>query len=386
MKVLDETGMGVFWALVKEYIANHVEEVTNNYLPLSGGTLTGGLNINSQSGLTTTGRITTTSGLNTSTWKTWTMRNGGSDDEIAAIWYVTNDGILLSRVNPDDIDLSDPPSLFTYWYIDSDNNIHFSNSSINITAAGNLEASNRIITGDNSMGLKTTSWISSTMINNSGAGATGAYRLYCDNTSLHLDSIGASDVDISAPESNYIYYKFYDGTEYSQMQFANGTVVFNHDHDYFHNDVDFNGAVTVNGTFVFGSGQDQLVMTQNLQSQIINVEVGAQGGVVFDCPITCERLIQSSDISLKENIESIAETAINAINQVEFKQFNFKDDENKTIQYGIIAQDVESAGLENLIGTDSKENKTVDYTSLLILKIEALEKKIAELEAKINNQ
>ena len=108
--------------------------------------------------------------------------------------------------------------------------------------------------------------------------------------------------------------------------------------------------------------------------------------MVFDCPITCKRLIQSSDISLKENIESIAETAINAINQVEFKQFNFKDDENKTIQYGIIAQDVESAGLENLIGTDSKENKTVDYTSLLILKIEALEKKIAELEAKINNQ
>lgn len=207
---------------------------TGNYLPLSGGTLTGGLNINSYSGLTTTGKITTTSGLNTSSWKAWTMRNGGSDDEIAAIWYVKNDGILLSRVNPDDINLSDPPSLFTYWYVDSDNIIRFANNQIQFNNNGNITAS-----------------------------------------------------------------AFYE----------------------------------------------------------------------------------SSDVTLKENINSISESDLNKVEEVEFKEFNFIKDENKTKKYGVVAQEVEEAGLDNLISSDMEGKKSVDYISLLVLKIQALEKRVAELEA-----
>lgn len=133
MKVLDETGMGVFWALVKEYIANHVEEVTNNYLPLSGGTMTGGLNINNYAGLTTIGRLTTSSGLKTTTWSSWMMRNGGYDDEIAAVWYVENDAIRLCRINPDDIDLADPSVLFTPFRYDTNNATWFCNGKMYIS-------------------------------------------------------------------------------------------------------------------------------------------------------------------------------------------------------------------------------------------------------------
>ena len=57
-----------------------------------------------------------------------------------------------------------------------------------------------------------------------------------------------------------------------------------------------------------------------------------------------------------------------------------KDDKDKTTKYGVIAQEVEAVGLGNLV-KDNGETKSVDYISLLILKIEALEKRSAELEA-----
>ena len=269
MKVLDETGMGVFWALVKEYIANHVEDVTNSYLPLSGGTLTGGLNINSYGGLTTTGTLTTSSGLKTTSWKSWMMRNGGDDDNIAAIWYVDNDTIKLCRTNPDDMDLSDPPVLFTpfsyntnnaIWLCDgqmyiskegifhtrqlvSDNHdpisgygslelysttpyidFHYDGSqedytsriieseSGTLTIPRNFAVNGSLTMGPNSPGINTKAWLCSTMINDSGDGATGCYKFYCNNDAVLLTSHSAEDVDNSVSQSKYTYFIFYDST------------------------------------------------------------------------------------------------------------------------------------------------------------------------------
>lgn len=97
--------------------------------------------------------------------------------------------------------------------------------------------------------------------------------------------------------------------------------------------------------------------------------------------VTALSFYESSDASLKENITSITKKAVDAVDCLHFKQFNFKDDEDKVTKYGVIAQEVEAVGLSNLVNTDKSGTKSVDYISLLILKIEALEKRIAELEA-----
>jgi hypothetical protein len=61
--------------------------------------------------------------------------------------------------------------------------------------------------------------------------------------------------------------------------------------------------------------------------------------------------------------------------------------------YGVIAQEVENAGLNELVHTDEEGYKAVDYTSLFMLKIAYLESycsmlnlRVAELENKLNNK
>jgi uncharacterized protein YceH (UPF0502 family) len=92
----------------------------------------------------------------------------------------------------------------------------------------------------------------------------------------------------------------------------------------------------------------------------------------------------SSDVRLKENIHNVTDENINKISNVDLKEFNFigKDTE----KYGVIAQEVENAGLSNLVSTNSEGYKSVDYTSLLILKIAQLEKELAELRKQINEK
>ena len=51
--------------------------------------------------------------------------------------------------------------------------------------------------------------------------------------------------------------------------------------------------------------------------------------------------------------------------------------------FGVVAQEVETAGLAELVNTDSEGMKSVDYTSLLILKIAELEKEIKDLKNQI---
>ena len=85
-----------------------------------------------------------------------------------------------------------------------------------------------------------------------------------------------------------------------------------------------------------------------------------------------------------ENIQPITEEMIAKAASVEIKQFNFKSDENKTAKYGVIAQEVEKEGLENLVSVNGETGlKSVDYASLLCLKIKALEDKLEKMEREL---
>ena len=99
--------------------------------------------------------------------------------------------------------------------------------------------------------------------------------------------------------------------------------------------------------------------------------------------ITASAFYESSDKNLKENIEEICKDKVANVNNISFKSFNFKEDKDKTTKYGVIAQEVEEVGLNELVSEDEQHSKCVDYTSLLCLKMQAMEEKIRQLEEKI---
>ena len=90
---------------------------------------------------------------------------------------------------------------------------------------------------------------------------------------------------------------------------------------------------------------------------------------------------ESSDIRLKENVGSIDQSDL--MKSIDLVQFNFKDSQTK--KYGVIAQQLEAAGLNNLV-YDNDGNKAVDYISLLVLEMQRLRNEIADLKKKLNNK
>ena len=92
----------------------------------------------------------------------------------------------------------------------------------------------------------------------------------------------------------------------------------------------------------------------------------------------------TSDERLKENIEMANFGKAYDAHDVEIKQFNFVNDESKRITYGVIAQDVLNRGLDELVYTDGAGIHSVDYTSLMMLKIKFLENELEALKHKIS--
>ena len=94
---------------------------------------------------------------------------------------------------------------------------------------------------------------------------------------------------------------------------------------------------------------------------------------------------QSSDRNLKENIEAPNFSKVMAANKTPIAKFNYKTDDDKRDSYGVIAQEVEANGLNELVFTDENGNKAVDYISLMILKIAYLENEVILLRDKITS-
>ena len=115
--------------------------------------------------------------------------------------------------------------------------------------------------------------------------------------------------------------------------------------------------------------------------------------------ITASGTIHSSDRDLKENINFVQREDFNKAKNIPIKSFNFKDDKDKNKMYGVIAQEVQDAGLDELVYTKDDGHLAVDYTSLMMLRIAYLEDfcahlnravsyllpKVKELEDKLNS-
>lgn len=90
-----------------------------------------------------------------------------------------------------------------------------------------------------------------------------------------------------------------------------------------------------------------------------------------------KKVYMSSDAKLKTDVKD----APADIQLPDIKEFTWIDSSVKS--YGVIAQDVEAAGLTELVSDDG-DKKTVDYAALLCLMAKQLQEKVARLEAKID--
>ena len=86
---------------------------------------------------------------------------------------------------------------------------------------------------------------------------------------------------------------------------------------------------------------------------------------------------QLSDRRLKQNIKPIT---FSNVNQIKFYQFDMIADSSHRPRLGVIAQDVEKI-MPELVYTDDKGMKAVNYIDLLIAKIAELESRIQQVEA-----
>ena len=105
------------------------------------------------------------------------------------------------------------------------------------------------------------------------------------------------------------------------------------------------------------------------------------GGIQASEGMISPTYLNSSDERLKKDIETISDNDIDKVKNVNLKSYVFKSDNSK--HYGVIAQDVEKAGLSELVMNGSDGMKSVDYISLLILKISELENEINNLKEQI---
>ena len=108
------------------------------------------------------------------------------------------------------------------------------------------------------------------------------------------------------------------------------------------------------------------------------------GCLEVDGCLKATAVYSTSDERAKENIERANYGKACFARDVEIKQFNLKSDESKRTTYGVIAQDVISHGLEELVYINSEGLYAVDYTSLMILKIRYLENELEALRHKIS--
>ena len=167
----------------------------------------------------------------------------------------------------------------------------------------------------------------------------------------------------------------------------------------------FNGD-TVLASKVINVGYTTLIKEKSISTYAITASTGLYGKKVYADNITtytssaasvaidknlsvagtvnATSFVYSSDIRLKRDIDVISDIALDEVEKVKFKQFGFKSDETNRITYGVIAQEVEEAGLDQLVHYNEDGYRAVDYTSLLILKNQLLENKINALTDQIN--
>lgn len=138
------------------------------------------------------------------------------------------------------------------------------------------------------------------------------------------------------------------------------------------------GTVYVRGNMVFHTPSDDNTVTvgvgDNNTLNIPNLNVSGS--------IETAHAYKTSDIRLKKNITLVSGEKSKAADKLQIREFDYKNTGKHSI--GLIAQEVEEV-LPDMVHTDGNGYKSVDYTEYLLMKVSALEARIAELERRSCN-
>ena len=260
------------------------------------------------------------------------------------------------------------------WYENGQNWVS-ANTTSNIHASGNLIADGKlIVSGDTVLGGKlnvsgdtTLKKVTADTINVTSLTATSGNITSLTATTFSAGTISASTIVTPSGLSKKLTWEL--GTPSADTTGYNGST---------------DKTITIPGQFEHLENYDG---TKFNLSHPVNIT----GNVTITGEITASGAIYSSDRDLKENIQFIGIDDINKVKNIPTRSFNFKDDESKRKTYGVIAQEVQDANLNELVHVKDDGKLGVDYTSLYALKIAYLENmcnelngKIVELENKLN--
>jgi hypothetical protein len=128
-------------------------------------------------------------------------------------------------------------------------------------------------------------------------------------------------------------------------------------------------------------GSDPRITSDN---RIVFYKTDATGYI----DIECRTLYQYSDMNAKENITLLGNekspatgTNIAKIEQLKGVNYTWKDDKDKKLQVGFLAQDVESVIPEAVITNDSTKIKSLAYTAIIPYLVEAIKEQQSQIEA-----
>ena len=131
----------------------------------------------------------------------------------------------------------------------------------------------------------------------------------------------------------------------------------------------------------FASGNTATSFNINETGVANRFKLYAGGNCDISGNVTASAFYQSSDIRFKNVLES---NPIINVSGIDVIKYVFTDDEKGLIRYGYSAQQVQEI-LPDLVFTQADSNRLhLNYVDVHTLKIAALEKKVAELEEKLN--
>lgn len=149
--------------------------------------------------------------------------------------------------------------------------------------------------------------------------------------------------------------------------------------------IGFEATVAQNDAIILGSttnGNVRVGIGTNAPAEKLHVV----GNATISGVMTAVTVTETSDERLKENIEPLnINKVLEALDAINTYQYTWKADSASTakrIQYGVIAQEVERI-LPNIVHTDAKGFKSVNYTALIPFLLEAIksqQQKIEELQ------
>lgn len=129
--------------------------------------------------------------------------------------------------------------------------------------------------------------------------------------------------------------------------------------------------------FVVGNGTSHIgrsnILSVNSTTVAVNGKLVINGELIHNNDIVTSGVYSSSDIRLKNNIQSI-----DTNKSIDLVSFTWNDTGKKS--YGIIAQQIEEDYPELVETNDVTGYKTVNYNAALVVKCAQLEKRIEELE------